>query len=168
PIYIQSQLSSIELMQEASIIPILKRDQTLFHPVVPFDPGADQFYPFDFTDRNTGLSAKQIKDTDQFAHYIQSMLILNNCRYGIGGYNEHRTLYERSNHFDKDLNAPGQSKSAAPAPEADPRRLHLGTDIWGPVGTRVFSPLDGIIHSFAFNNHFGDYGATIILTHLLQ
>jgi murein DD-endopeptidase MepM/ murein hydrolase activator NlpD len=29
------------------------------------------------------------------------------------------------------------------------------------------APLDGIVHSFAFNNRFGDYGATIILTHLL-
>jgi murein DD-endopeptidase MepM/ murein hydrolase activator NlpD len=30
------------------------------------------------------------------------------------------------------------------------------------------SPLNGIIHSFAFNNNFGDYGATIILTHNLD
>jgi murein DD-endopeptidase MepM/ murein hydrolase activator NlpD len=30
------------------------------------------------------------------------------------------------------------------------------------------APLNGIVHSFAFNNAFGDYGATIILTHNLQ
>lgn len=30
------------------------------------------------------------------------------------------------------------------------------------------APLDGIVHSFAFNNRFGDYGATIILSHLLN
>jgi murein DD-endopeptidase MepM/ murein hydrolase activator NlpD len=30
------------------------------------------------------------------------------------------------------------------------------------------SPLDGIIHSFAFNNHDSDYGATLILTHRLD
>ena len=30
------------------------------------------------------------------------------------------------------------------------------------------APLDGIVHSFAFNNAFGDYGATIILTHNLD
>ena len=52
--------------------------------------------------------------------------------------------------------------------ESEPRRLHLGIDIWGEVGTKVMSPLDGIIHSFAFNNHLGDYGATIILTHNLE
>jgi murein DD-endopeptidase MepM/ murein hydrolase activator NlpD len=30
------------------------------------------------------------------------------------------------------------------------------------------APLDGIVHSFAFNNAYGDYGATIILTHQLE
>jgi murein DD-endopeptidase MepM/ murein hydrolase activator NlpD len=46
--------------------------------------------------------------------------------------------------------------------------LHLGIDIWGKPYTKVMSPLDGIVHSFAFNNAFGDYGATIILTHNLE
>jgi murein DD-endopeptidase MepM/ murein hydrolase activator NlpD len=36
------------------------------------------------------------------------------------------------------------------------------------VNTPVVAPLNGIIHSFAFNNHFGDYGATIILTHNIE
>lgn len=49
--------------------------------------------------------------------------------------------------------------------EPEPRRLHLGVDIWGPVGTKVMAPLNGIVHSFAFNNNDSDYGATIILTH---
>jgi very-short-patch-repair endonuclease len=51
---------------------------------------------------------------------------------------------------------------------AEPRRLHLGIDIWGRPYTKVMAPLDGIVHSFAFNNAFGDYGATIILTHNLD
>ena len=46
--------------------------------------------------------------------------------------------------------------------------LHLGTDIWGPVGTKIFAPLGGMVHSFAFNNNLGDYGATIILQHQLD
>ncbi len=50
----------------------------------------------------------------------------------------------------------------------EPRTLHLGTDIWGPPYTRVMTPLNGIVHSFAFNNAYGDYGATIILTHNLD
>ena len=30
------------------------------------------------------------------------------------------------------------------------------------------APLDGIVHSYAFNNAFGDYGTTIILSHQLD
>jgi murein DD-endopeptidase MepM/ murein hydrolase activator NlpD len=56
----------------------------------------------------------------------------------------------------------------APAGETEPRRLHLGTDIWGKPGTAVMAPADGIVHSFAFNNQLGDYGATIILSHRLD
>ena len=51
---------------------------------------------------------------------------------------------------------------------AEPRRLHLGTDIWGKPHEAVMTPLDGIVHSFAFNGAFGDYGTTIILTHQLS
>ena len=32
----------------------------------------------------------------------------------------------------------------------------------------IFAPVDGIVHSFAFKDAFGDYGATIILTHQLN
>nr|MBA2330116.1 peptidoglycan DD-metalloendopeptidase family protein [Flavisolibacter sp.] len=75
------------------------------------------------------------------------------ARYAIGGYDEHRSLYKRSSVFTTD--------------DDEDRRLHLGIDIWGKPHTAVMAPLDGIVHSFAFNNAFGDYGATIILTHQL-
>ncbi|QEC58560.1 peptidoglycan DD-metalloendopeptidase family protein [Flavisolibacter ginsenosidimutans] len=48
------------------------------------------------------------------------------------------------------------------------RSLHLGIDIWGKPYTKVMAPMNGIVHSFAFNNAYGDYGATIILTHNLD
>jgi murein DD-endopeptidase MepM/ murein hydrolase activator NlpD len=132
---------------------VLNRHAAGFHPVVRFDPARDLLYPFDFTERNTELNPDEIADTECFAAYINRILKTNRARYGIGGYGEHRTLYARSKHFDQ--------------PE-EPRRLHLGIDIWGPAGTPVMSPLDGIMHSFAFNNHDSDYGATLILTHQLD
>src|ERR1700733_15134435 len=150
------------------IIPILKENQALFHPVVPFEPGSNHLYPFDFTEMNSELSAELIADTDKFAAYIRTKLKENNCQYGIGGYDEHRTLYARSRHFDEDLAFPAKEYSTERIPEPEPRRLHLGTNIWGPAGTAIYSPMDGIVHSFAFNNHFGDYGATIVLTHHLN
>ena len=124
-----------------------------FKPVVPFDPSKDRLYPFDFTSGNKELNPEKIADTETFARYIHSTLQASHCRYGFGGYGEHRTLYARSRHFDD-----GE----------EPRRLHLGIDIWGPAGTMVMAPRDGIVHSFAFNNHDSDYGATLILTHSLE
>ncbi len=50
----------------------------------------------------------------------------------------------------------------------EPRRLHLGVDIWGDAGTPVYAPLAGTIHSYKDNAHFGDYGPTIILQHDLD
>lgn len=132
---------------------ILERHRTDFHRVVPFDPGRDKLYPFDFTESNTGLSLEEIADTERFANWINRTLREHSARYGIGGYGEHRTLYARSRHFDQ---------------AEEPRRLHLGIDVWGPAGTKVMAPLDGFVHSFAFNNNDSDYGATLILTHHLE
>ncbi|MBN9379647.1 MAG: peptidoglycan DD-metalloendopeptidase family protein [Chitinophagaceae bacterium] len=138
------------MTDQNNIREVLKEHQGTFHPVVPFDPQRDRLYPFDFTSDNKELRPEQIADTENFANYINQTLRAHGARYGIGGYGEHRTLYARSRHFDT-----GE----------EPRRLHLGIDIWGPAGTAVMAPLDGIVHSFAFNNNDSDYGATLILTH---
>ena len=110
----------------------------------------------DFTTNNTGISEDLLLNTGAFSTYIADLLQQHDCTYGIGGYNEHRTIYSRSNVFD----AAGSSE--------EPRRLHLGIDIWGKAGTPVFAPLGGVVHSFAFNDRFGDYGATIVLLHQLN
>ncbi|MGC4037693.1 MAG: peptidoglycan DD-metalloendopeptidase family protein [Chitinophagaceae bacterium] len=138
-----------------SIPNLLKRHQKNFHSVVPFNPSVDKLLPLDFTENNKELTAEILADTTIFSDYITNKLKQANCKYGIGGYAEHRTVYSRSKHFDS-VNG------------EEPRRLHLGIDIWGSVNTAVIAPMDGIVHSFAFNHHFGDYGATIILTHSLD
>jgi murein DD-endopeptidase MepM/ murein hydrolase activator NlpD len=161
-------------MGAETLLSVLQEHRGSFHPVVSFDPATDKLYPFDFTPGNKELTAAQIADTESFAAYINSMLKTHHCRYGIGGYGEHRTLYARSNHFDASMataaapGATGTDSQRTPPPEPEPRRLHLGTDIWGPAGARVMSPLDGIVHSFAFNNNDSDYGATLILSHNLE
>jgi murein DD-endopeptidase MepM/ murein hydrolase activator NlpD len=120
---------------------------------VDFDPQTDRLYHFDFTSDNTELDSQTISDTSSFSRWINNKLHANNCRYGIGGYMEHRTLYSRSPLFDAG---------------DEPRRLHLGIDIWAKAGTAVYSPLPGMVHSFNDNNNFGDYGPTIILEHDLE
>ena len=135
---------------------ITTASQHLFHPVVHFDPAKDRLFQLDFTEENRELSETELSDTPKFTAYINQQLNNANARYGIGGYAEHRTVYRISKVFD------------ATEPGEEPRRLHLGTDIWGKPNTAVMAPLDGIVHSFAFNNQFGDYGATIILTHTVD
>jgi murein DD-endopeptidase MepM/ murein hydrolase activator NlpD len=137
----------------STLISTLKKHQREFHPVVPFNPSTDNLFPFDFTENNKELTPEQIAETESFANYVNAKLRTNECKYGIGGYDENRTLYARSKHFDT---------------SEEPRRLHLGTDIWGSAGTKIMSPFDGIVHSFAFNNNDSDYGATIILSHNIE
>ncbi|MBK7678556.1 MAG: peptidoglycan DD-metalloendopeptidase family protein [Chitinophagaceae bacterium] len=143
-------------MQLTSLTSLLNNNKHHFHPVVKFDATTDKLLSFDFTSGNKELTNDILSDTNRFTTWVNEKLQEVNARYGIGGYKEQRTVYSISKVFDGDK--PGE----------EPRRLHLGTDIWGKPHTAVMAPLDGIVHSFAFNNRFGDYGATIILSHLLN
>jgi murein DD-endopeptidase MepM/ murein hydrolase activator NlpD len=134
-------------MQPAQeFIDIIKRHTGGFHSVVAFNPETDKLLRMDFTERNTELTQDILMNTDSFSQYIKRKLQSANAKYGIGGYNEHRTIYSRSKLF-------------------GPRCIHLGIDIWGEAGTAVYAPIEATVHSFGFNNAFGDYGATIILQH---
>ncbi|MBK6827425.1 MAG: peptidoglycan DD-metalloendopeptidase family protein [Chitinophagaceae bacterium] len=142
-------------MDHADFTNLIKVHASAIRPVVSFHSGADRLLAMDFTEANHELTDHLLSDSEAFTSYISSSIARAGARYGIGGYAEHRTVYRMSSVFD---GAEGKS---------EPRRLHLGTDIWGAVGTVVMTPLDGWVHSFAFNNQSGDYGATIILKHEL-
>jgi murein DD-endopeptidase MepM/ murein hydrolase activator NlpD len=123
-----------------------------FHPIVPFHPTMDSLVTMDFTAANPALTLERLRDTPAFADWVSQHIAAAGARYGIGGYAENRVLYQRSLLFDG----------------TEARSLHLGIDIWAPAGTPVMAPLGGMVHSFAFNDHFGDYGATILLQHQLD
>ena len=152
-------------MQTPALISLLKTKVDHYAPVVPFSPGKDKLIPLDFTVANSELTTSVLQDTKLFIEYINRQLGHAGARYGIGGYAEHRTVYSRSKIFGAaEVSHHGLDNVA----RAEPRRLHLGTDIWGKPHTAVMAPLNGIVHSFAFNGAFGDYGTTIILTHQLN
>lgn len=155
-------------MQSSPLALLLKQHAHLFGPVVPFSPGEDKLVILDFTAANTTLTESILQDTRLFTNYINEQLQNASARYGIGGYAEHRTVYSRSKLFGSSEISPHQKIPSGEEVETEPRRLHLGIDIWGKPHTPVMAPLDGIVHSFAFNDAFGDYGATIILTHQLD
>lgn len=133
---------------------ILFRNQSQFHPVVNFDASSQKIASFDLTERNTDLLFIDLTNTGAFSKYVDEKRRLEHAVYLIGGYDELRTMYTRSDLFNDS--------------QDEPRRLHLGIDIWGDAGTEIFVPLGGVVHSFAFNDNFGDYGATIILQHQLE
>ena len=135
---------------------MLKKYQHEFLQVVPFDPLTQKLLAVDMTEANTGLQADILDDTAAFSKYMLNLRTHAGAAYGFGGYAEYRNVYSRSKVFNGNEFNP------------QPRRFHLGIDIWGPAGTPVFAPLSGFVHSFAFNDRFGDYGATIILSHQLE
>src|SRR5689334_13402865 len=143
------------ILNPSPLIPILEAAKDSFHPVVSFDPAKDKLLQMDFTSANKEITNDILDDTEKFIRYINKKLNDAGGKFGIGGYNELREVYSRSKLF----------SSALGGQKGGPRRLHLGIDIWGKPYTPVMSPMDGIVHSFAFNNNFGDYGATLILTH---
>jgi murein DD-endopeptidase MepM/ murein hydrolase activator NlpD len=140
-------MKTIDMDQWSRII----SEHTIF-PIVSFDKAVDRLKLMNFTSTNAELTASILEDTALFSEYVNNALAADGAKYGIGGYNEHRTVYARSGVFDAKQ-------------EEEPRRIHLGVDIWGEVHSEIYCPLDGVVHSFAFNDHFGDYGATIILQH---
>lgn len=135
---------------------LIRDRRSLIRPVVPFDPSNDRLISMDFTAGNTTLTDDILQDAASFNRYVFSRLESNRARYGIGGYAEHRTVYRFSRVFD------------AEQAGDEPRRLHLGIDIWGKPQTAVMAPLEGLVHSFANNDNRGDYGATILLIHRLS
>jgi murein DD-endopeptidase MepM/ murein hydrolase activator NlpD len=136
-----------------NIIETLKNHSEDFAPVVPLQKD-DKIIAIDFTESNKELTDEILSDEDKFVHFMYTKMQAEGFKYAIGGYDEHRTMYRRSSLFD------GDGEEA--------RRLHLGIDIWGKAHTKVMAPLDAIVHSLGNNNDFGDYGATIILSHQLD
>ena len=143
-------------MLSSALVQVLTKNQQQFHPVIVVDVTKDKLVSLDFSARNITITEDILQDTKQFASWVNNILATTHARYGIGGYAEHRTVYSCSKVFD------------GLTPGEEPRRLHLGMDIWGKPNSAVMAPLNGIVHSFAFNNRFGDYGSTIILSHYLD
>jgi murein DD-endopeptidase MepM/ murein hydrolase activator NlpD len=131
---------------------LLKQHQGDFAPVVPIDWHSANVAVLDFTQQNAALHHVNLADTAVFDAFVSATLQAAKAVVGVGGYNEHRSIYRRSQHFQQ---------------STEPRCIHLGIDIWAKAGTPVYAPASGVVHSFQFNDNFGDYGPTIILEHQL-
>lgn len=93
-----------------------------------------------------------LRNPVSFESLIKNRLHRTAAKMALGGYLEHRNLYQDASIF-KEMDSDEE------------RDIHLGVDIWMPEGTEIFAPLDGRIHSFSDNKGYGNYGPTIILKH---
>ena len=89
---------------------------------------------------------------DDLMDYIQAEINKSNKIFAFGGYTEDRDFYQNATLFGSE----------------EPRRIHLGLDIWCDAGTPICMPINGRIHSFRNNKSNGDYGPTIITKHELD
>ena len=71
--------------------------------------------------------------------------------YGLGAYGENRSVYTAAQFAD--------------AASAERRTRHLGIDVFAPVGTALYAPFAGRVHTVAYNANPLDYGHTLILEH---
>lgn len=100
---------------------------------------------------NKDLDSSIFGNINNFSSYINRQLENSNNEYGIGGYLEDRNIYGLFANFIEE--------------DSIQRNIHLGIDVWTKSGSSVYSPLDGIVHSFQLNNGEGNYGPTIVLAH---
>lgn len=135
------------------IINLLTENRDFFARIVDVELNDKNVHVFDFTEANTELLDIDLDDTNAFTEYVFNKLKKEKKIVGVGGYFEDRLIYKRSKHFDNG---------------GEPRSIHLGIDIWQAEGTKIFSPLPGLIHSFNNNDTFGDYGPTLIIEHLIE
>ncbi len=114
------------------------------------------YIKIDLSKDNQDLKKVDITSSREMENYIHEYISNHKVQVAFGGYLEHRNLYQRSAHFNKQTDP------------NDERNIHLGVDIWKDAGTIVLAILEGEIHSFENNTNFGDYGPTIILKHQFE
>lgn len=113
-----------------------------------------KYISLDLSKRNKVLQEIDVSSSSSLSHYINSHIKQNNGLVAFGGYQEVRSIYQRSKHFND--NATYE------------RNIHLGIDLWVNAETPIYTPINGVIHSFNNNTKYGDYGPTIILKHCIS
>ncbi|WP_296702770.1 peptidoglycan DD-metalloendopeptidase family protein [Algoriphagus sp.] len=124
-----------------------------FFPIMGAPLSPENSMKMDFSPNNKGLESVDLAHTESFYEFVFGQLEDAGKTFGLGGYLEHRAIYQRSERFETSA--------------ADFRNIHLGVDVWAKAGTKVYCPIEGRVFSIQNNAGFGDYGPTIILKHEL-
>lgn len=111
--------------------------------------------PLDLSIYNSELKTINVSSSNDLEQFIFNHIKINNAKVAFGGYLEKRSIYQRSDYFNKQH-------------IEEERNIHLGIDLWIEANTAILAPLDGEIHSFKNNTNHGDYGPTLILKHQID
>src|SRR3989338_232834 len=140
-------------MQNNSLIQILQNHKRDFGEVLPSSIQHGKHVIFDFSGTDRNLPDLTEQNIDTFNAYMQHQISQSGAVLGIVRYLENRVVYQNSPLFQE---------------EGEARSMHLAIDLWAPPSTPITAPLHSTVHSFGINDHFLDYGGTVILQHELD
>jgi murein DD-endopeptidase MepM/ murein hydrolase activator NlpD len=129
-----------------------------FHPVVlfPLVRGGDENSHELIPDYSVLDLTKKIDDFDWIIPKEEQSRFRKNRKkqsqpgFSVGRFDENRPMMYSSELFTKGSN---------------PRTLHVGIDLGGPVGTKVYAFADGVIEHVGYNEALGDYGHVVVVKH---
>jgi len=105
------------------------------------------FFHLDLGEEN--ISVQRLSSQSELSNYIKKQKKLIKKNLPFGGYGEKRNLYQ-SDLFKSDEQI---------------RNIHLAIDVWVDAGIDIYAPIEGVVHSIAYNDNGLDYGNTLILKH---
>jgi len=97
------------------------------------------------------LNSVDIKDQNALQSYGDNLMSDNNTNWAVSYFGEMR----KQMFLDLDAKQMVDEK----------RFFHLGIDIWMPLGSRLFSPIDGEVIEAEYESGFGNYGGFVLIKH---
>ena len=122
----------------------------MFQPILKNFRSKADYKPVDLSKSTLNKVNINPQDYDELSSYLDQIKIRKQAKVLYGGFLEERSLYNKKSLFNI---------------ENKQRNIHLGVDFWTDADEEIIAPLDGIVHSFANNQGFGNYGPCIILEH---
>ncbi|TVZ25608.1 peptidase M23-like protein [Gillisia sp. Hel_I_86] len=141
-------------MSKSNFVEFIKDCTKEFTPVLDKTFAKKDFVHIDLSETNKDIREMPIPSANAVKTFIEGYVASKNAKVAYGGYNEKRSLYQRSVIF-KNETTPSE------------RNIHIGLDLWCDTGTPILAALEGTVHSFKDNEGFGNYGPTIILEHMV-
>jgi Ser/Thr protein kinase RdoA (MazF antagonist)/murein DD-endopeptidase MepM/ murein hydrolase activator NlpD len=132
----------------------LRKNALCMKPILGGGLGLEKSIVLDLSVASPLIDGDQQRNTEPLlTARITSAMNEAGAAVGIGRYNEPRLIYTSA------------LFGLASSPLDEHRTIHLGLDLFCPVGTPIHAPLPGVVHALANNKAALDYGPVLILRH---